>query len=77
MIRKDVITLVLELINSDTEDSKKQSSYLVHEWSKAKAIKNKKVLDILDMSFIALCGYSLTSLITKPRKYFNDDGAWN
>ena len=72
MNRKDVISLVSELMRTDSEDPKKQSSYIIWEYNKA----DKKTKEAIDNCFIALCGYSVKSLITKPRKYFNFRGGW-
>ena len=72
MKRKDIISLVEELMRTDSENSTKQSSYILDEYEKA----NKKTKKALDNSFIALCGYSLESLISKPRKYFDFSGGW-
>jgi hypothetical protein len=72
MKRKDIISFVSELMNSDGEDPKKQSQYILDEYNKA----DKKTREALDNTFIALCGYSLTSIISKPRSYFDFKGGW-
>ncbi len=67
-MRKNILSLIEELMrNDDDVDYAKQSSYILAEYKNA----NKKTKKALDNSFIALCGYSLESLINKPRKYFN------
>ncbi len=72
MTRKNILGLVSELMNTDSENPEKQTEYLVYEYNKA----NKKTKEALDMAFIALCGYSLKSLMDEPRKYFQFGGGW-
>ena len=71
MKRKDIITFTLELINSDTEPSIKQSEYIHEYYERA----NKQEKQLIDNIFMALCGYSLESIINKPRSYFDFRGS--
>lgn len=57
----------MELMQSDAESTIKQSDF-IHEFHQR---ANKKERELLNNTFIALCGYSLDSIITKPRKYFD------
>jgi hypothetical protein len=72
MKRKNILSLIEELMRNDSIDYAKQSSYILDEYKKA----NKETKKALDNSFIALCGYSLESLINKPRKYFDFGSGW-
>lgn len=57
----NIIEKIFDLMENDSEDSEKQSAILEDFYNKAK--QDPKILDLVDKCFIALCGYSLTTII--------------